>query len=113
MDLSAWRQRTYAANVANAGTPEYRRRDVKFADELKSAGSRSVHLAVTHEGHMGSAGNAGPGVEVYEVPPEEGPDSVEIEKEMVSLAENQLRFNLAARLASLRIQGLRASIRGR
>ena len=112
MDLSAWRQRTYAANLANVETPGYKRQDVDFADELRSARGRSVHLRATHPGHLGAGRGSGQDVEVYEASSEEGSSSVEIEHEMVALAENQLRFDLAARLASLRIQGLRSSIRG-
>ncbi len=112
MDLSAWRQRTYAANLANAETAGYKRQEVDFANELRSARGRSVQLRATHPGHLGSGRGLAQDVEVYEASSEEGSSSVEIEHEMVALAENQLRFDLAARLASLRIQGLRSSIRG-
>ncbi len=112
MDLSAWRQRTCASNVANAETPDYRRQDVSFADELEKAGGKTLRLSSTHPAHIGTGQRAAQGPQVYEVPVEEGGGPVEIEREMVSLAENQLRFSFAARLSALRIQGLRSSIRG-
>jgi flagellar basal-body rod protein FlgB len=111
MDLSAWRQRAYAANIANASSPGYRRRDVKFEDELRKSQGKSLSLEATHPTHIGSASPLGPALEVHEEPVE-AQGTVDIEKETVRLAENQLRFNLAARLAALRIQSLRSSIRG-
>jgi len=72
MDLSVWKQRTYATNLANAGAADYRRQDVKFSDELRSARGRSLNLDVTHPSHLGPNNGSRAGVEVYEVPHEEG-----------------------------------------
>lgn len=111
LDLAALRQRVYATNVANAETPGYNRRDVKFADEMKNAGAGGLAPAATDAAHMGAAAQTEPSFEIVEDAPEGG--GVDLELEMVSLAENQLRFHLAARLAAMRVAGLRASIRGR
>lgn len=111
MDLSAWRQRVYASNVANAATPGYRRQEVRFADELRRAEGRSLALKVTQPGHLGHPRAQTPAVEIYEDTSADGSSGVDVEREMVSVAENQLRFSLAARLASLRIQALRSSVR--
>ena len=112
MDLSAWQQRASATNLAHADTPGYERRDVRFADELRRAGGPPVGLEVTHPAHIRKAGTQPTAVEVYKVPTEKGSRPVGVEEEMVALAESQLRFSVAARVAALRIQSLRASIRG-
>lgn len=111
MDLSAWKQRAHASNLANANVPEYRRRDVRFTDELRRAEGHVLRLATTDSAHTGSLKSKGHAVEIYEETG--GSEAIDTEKEMVSLGENQLRFNLAARLAALRIQSIRTSIRGR
>ena len=112
MDLSAAKQRAYAENLANVNTPDYERREARFSDELGRAGQKSSSMATTHPDHIGSNPAKKPvEAEVYEDPNAAG-QGVDMEKEMVSLAENQLRFNFAARLAAMKIAGLRTSIRG-
>ena len=106
MDLGAMRQRVYAGNIAHGTNPGYKRKDVAFSDEMKRA-SGAERMKTTHPGHRtsGSTNRARPEVVEKDEP-------VDIEKESVALADNQMRFNLAARVAALRIQSLRSSIRG-
>ncbi len=111
MDLSTAKQRAYAENMANVNTPDYKRLEVKFSDELSRTGNNPSRIATTHPGHIGSGTAKEPVPEMYE-DPATGDRGVDVEKEMVSLAENQLRFNFTARLAALKIAGLRTSIRG-
>lgn len=111
MDLSVARQRAYAENMANVNTPGYKRRDVRFSDELDRTSNNPSRLATTHSGHIGSGSAKEAVPEVYE-DPTAGDRGVDMEKEMVSLAGNQLHFNFTARLAALKIAGLRTSIRG-
>ncbi len=113
MDLGAARQRARAGNLANAAVEGYERRDARFADEMNRAGRKRVKMAHTHPGHMGSPKTAGVEIAVKVEPGLDGTTKVDMEEELVSLAANQLKFNLAARLANLRIMGLRASIQGR
>ena len=109
MDLSALRQRAYSANVANASTPGYQRQDVKFADELRKSNASKLSVRATHPGHLRSARATSETPAIRRDPVE---PTVDLEKESVALAENQLRFSVAAKLAALRIQSLRSSIRG-
>ena len=108
MDLSARKQRAYAENLANLQTQGYKRRDIRFADEMRRVGNRS-DLKATHNRNMRGRTGDSRFVEIRE----ETSGGSDLEKELVSIAENQLRFSLAARLTSLRTAGLRASIRGR
>jgi len=112
MDLAAARQRVYAGNLANVHTPGYERRDARFAEELGRAEGASTMKAVrTDPAHMASGARDTSPVEVYGDPESDG-EGVDVEKEMVSLAETQLRFAVSARLATLKISALRNSIRG-
>ena len=113
LDISAARQNAHAKNLANLSTPGYRPVTAVFADELESADRRTLALRVTHPAHATSGTPEGNAIDIV---PDDGPggtDRVDIDKEMVSLAESQLEFSLAARLAAIRMAGIRASIRGR
>ncbi|MBN1826871.1 MAG: flagellar basal body rod protein FlgB [Candidatus Eisenbacteria bacterium] len=111
MDLSAARQRVSAENLANVNTPGYSRREARFADELNRAEGATIDPVETRPGHRASGAPEAPSIEVVEDPETLG-EGVDMEKEMVSLAETQLRFAVSARLATLKIAGLRNSIRG-
>lgn len=113
MDLGAEKQRTHAKNLANADTPGYSRKAVRFSDELERAGASAVRITTTDPRHMTATAKADPGIEVFEEPAEDGRPGVDVEQEVVDLAANQMKFNMAARLATLKIAGLRASIQGR
>ena len=112
LDLSAARQRAYASNVANANVPSYQRLDVPFAEELTRSTQR-LRLEATHPSHAHSPSAANRPYALEAVPETGESGEVDLDREMVAVAENQLRFNLAARLAALQIAGLRASISGR
>jgi flagellar basal-body rod protein FlgB len=109
MNLAAWRQRVLSGNVANASTPGYERREARFADELAAAGG--MQLATTEPGHLGLQAAGDPVPQVVRDPQAKGP-GIDLDQEMVALAENQLRFDLASHVASLRVAGIRAAITG-
>ncbi|MCK4546005.1 MAG: flagellar basal body rod protein FlgB [Candidatus Eisenbacteria sp.] len=112
LDLSALRQSVHAGNIANADAPGYQRREVTFADELGKAQGRGLRPKVTHPGHLDAAVSRGRRLEIREVPSGDGSGNVDLEKEAVALAENELRFSVAAKLTVLRLQSLRSSIKG-
>ena len=79
--LSA-RQRVTAANIANADTPGYQTKDVDFRAELKGAMPAEGGRVVDVQGlTMKNDGN-----------------NVSLDRESRMLAENALRFNVAANL---------------
>ena len=112
MDLYSARQRAYAGNVANAGTPGYERLEADFAGEMEKAGRRVLEARTTHRAHMKTAGNDRPQPVISRDGDVESGGQVDLDRELVALAETKLQFSLAARLAALRISSLRASIRG-
>ncbi len=109
MNLAAWKQRVYSGNVANVSTPGYERREARFADELAAA--NGMALAATQPGHLGMQAAGEPVPLVVRDPLAKGP-GIDLDQEMVALAENELRFDLAARVATLRVAGIRAAITG-
>lgn len=113
LDLASARQKLLTENVANAETPGYRRKDIDFQSELKSAmnASSTGTVKTTRPEHLGGAkpGTA-PKVEREEIP--EGQEfGVTIDQEMAQVARNQMEFNVAARLVEKKFEGLRNAIR--
>ncbi|MGH9661819.1 MAG: flagellar basal body rod protein FlgB [Bryobacteraceae bacterium] len=94
MDLLAKRQRLAAANIANAETPGYRAKDIDFQFELQSlAQGGSPNVIETPGLTVRGDGN-----------------NVSIDRESRLLAENALRFNLAAQLLRGQIRQVRMAI---
>jgi flagellar basal-body rod protein FlgB len=108
MHLASWRQKTYASNVANAAQDGWVRRDVRFTEVAAQAGPR---LAATQPGHAVQPVTAEPALRLESDAP--ASPGIDLDREMVALASNQMRFELAARAAALRIAGLRSAISGR
>jgi flagellar basal-body rod protein FlgB len=107
MDMTELRQEAIAANLANAQTPGYKRGDVDgdfesaFKDALQAGRSDEIQrmdakLAVDKAAPVNDAtGN-----------------TVDIEKEMVHLSENQIQHQLETRMIGGRLARLRMAIKG-
>lgn len=108
MHLASWRQKTYANNVANADVQGYRRQEVNFASQLAAQGG--LQMEATQAGHAGTAPSADPALVVQ--PDAAAGEGIDLDQEMVAIAANQMHFDMAARVASLRIAGIRTSIVG-
>lgn len=94
MDLLAARQKLVASNIANADTPGYKTRDIDFQFEFMSllkGGSPNVN-------------------EVSGLPVKNDGNNVSMDREARLLAENAIRFNLAANLMRSQMTLLRAAI---
>lgn len=109
MNLASWRQKTYASNIANSVIQGYQRRDADFASQLAAQGG--LTMEATQAGHAGGPQDESPTVRV-QVDPNSG-SGVDLDQETVALAQNQMQFDLAARVTSLRIGGIRSAIVGR
>ena len=107
MDMTVLRHEAIGANLANAQTPGYKRVDVDgdfesaFKDALQAGRSDQIQrmdakLAVDKAAPINDAtGN-----------------TVDIEKEMVHLSENQIQHQLETRMISGRLARLRMAIKG-
>ena len=93
LDLLSVRQKLVASNIANAETPGYRTQDIDFQMEFQHALSgtpdvREVALPIKNDGN-----------------------NVSLDRESRLLAENALRFNVAASLLRSEIASVRAAIK--
>jgi flagellar basal-body rod protein FlgB len=94
MDLLSARQKTVASNIANADTPGYKTQDIDFQFEFMSllqgaapTVSQVPGLAAKNDGN-----------------------NVSMDRESRLLAENAIRFNLAANLMKSQMTLVRAAI---
>ena len=93
MDLLSTRQRLVASNIANADTPGYRTQDVDFQTEFRTA-----------------AGFPPNTLEVAGLPVKNDGNDVSLDRESRLLAENALRFQVAASLLRSQIRVVRSAI---
>ena len=99
LDGTATRNRALVNNIANADTAGYRRRDVDFLSELKTAmESKNSEELKQWKPKMQTAR--------HEIP-------IRLEKEFALLAENQLLYQTSADVLSRRYTRLKAAISGK
>ena len=112
MDDAALRQTAISSNIANVNTPGYQRVDVSstfqqaYTDALKglSEGDTSVTADNMPDASIGTASVQGPA----------RPDgnTVQIEQEMLDLAQNSARYEFAGQVMSQNFHGLKYAITG-
>jgi flagellar basal-body rod protein FlgB len=94
MNLLGARQRQVASNIANADTPGYKTRDIDFQSEFRVQMEKGPPRAVEVAGLQ--AKNDG--------------NNVSLDREARLLAENALRFSVAASLARAEIRAVKSAI---
>jgi len=107
MDATVLRQEALAANLANAQTPGYRRVDV--SKDFKAAFQDALR-----EGNTSKMKQMSPSIDVdrHAAINDATGNTVDIEKEMVHLSENQIQHQLETRMISGRLARLKMAIRG-
>jgi flagellar basal-body rod protein FlgB len=101
LDLTAQRQTLVSQNIANIDTPGYRTRDLDFQREMQRA--------------LSGDGDAAASPMVREVPGlVDRPDgnNVDIDRESLLMAKNQLQFQTAAQLLHSEFNRLQLAING-
>ncbi|MCX7984327.1 MAG: flagellar basal body rod protein FlgB [Bacteroidetes bacterium] len=121
LDAYAARQRVIANNLANVNTLGYRAKAVTFEEELKNATTnQTIDLSRTHEHHLTLKENP-EGINVVDAaaegilpndPTTSGINNVDVDMEMTTLADTQLRFKFASRIMAETFRGIQKSIRG-
>ncbi|MBE7518557.1 MAG: flagellar basal body rod protein FlgB [Thermoflexaceae bacterium] len=111
------RQQAISNNIANVDTPGYRAQEVDFETELRrSIGSSTGRLLTTNARHIGAApGRSGQlGSQAAQALTSQRRDGndVDIDQEMVKLAETQMRYQAAASALNTKLASLRNVIRG-
>jgi flagellar basal-body rod protein FlgB len=93
MDLLSSRQKLVAANIANADTPGYHTQDIDFQREFLNAAGGSPQIIEPSDLKVKNDGN-----------------NVSLDRESRLLAENALRFQLAAQLIKSQVRAVRSAI---
>ena len=113
LSLREKRNNMLASNIANAGTPGYKARDIDFDRELARQVGDSP-LRNNDDRHMDDvAGTSGVDVQ-YRVPlnPSLDGNTVELSVEQMEFSENSLRYMTTLSFLNRRISGLMTAIRG-
>ncbi|MEA2638676.1 MAG: flagellar basal-body rod protein FlgB [Chloroflexota bacterium] len=105
LDGLALRQRVISQNVANVDTPGFKASHVEFEQALRTALAGGVDQAA----HAADAPRA-PTVVMNRGTGQADGNNVDVEGEMLSLAETNITYNALAQLASTRLRQLRTVI---
>jgi len=113
LDVASVRHRLVSSNVSNVSTPGYRAGHINFKAELAKQTGNSSHLAgaTTHPTHipLGQHKNRPPKVEREAVAAGDL-NSVDIDREVSDMAQNELLYSIGARLLERKFKGLKNAI---
>jgi len=119
LSLRAARQELLASNIANADTPNYKAKDVDFANALQNALSGSspmLPVAQTSPSHLeGNTGDTILGSPVmYRKPlqPSADGNTVDMDVERAQFADNALRYEASVRFVSDKVKEIMSAIQG-
>lgn len=111
LNISSERHRVLAGNIANVDTVGYKPTDVDFKKTLENAleTPKDFNLSHTHQKHLqfGDADNRSYVVELDRNQPNE---TVDIDREMTHLAENNLKYRTNLEMMLRKISTIRYSI---
>ena len=119
LDLRSKKHNVIASNIANMDTPDYKAFDLVIEKELQKVTGKgnSISLNKTNVAHMQSRGSKADGVSVV-IDDTQGlslrgdGNTVDIDKQMGSMAENTLMYKAAAQMIYRKFQGLKSAIQG-
>lgn len=116
LDSQSQRHLLISSNISNIDTPGYKAKDIDFKGALRAALGTSDGLALrtTHRGHIGPNKEDIRGLQAEPfVEPDAAKsngNNVNIDKEMMKLAENQISYNASIQVFSKRHSTLMAAI---
>ena len=113
LDLAAYRHKLVSGNIANVSTPGYREKDIDFQAEFTKATGKTHHLegAVTNAGHipLGATPTRPPKVNQEKV--QDGSmNSVDIDREVSTMAQNELLYTIGAKMLQRKFEGIKTAI---
>ena len=105
LDMRTLNHRVLSSNIANAETPDYRAQVVPFQKLLDRSGSALPNLGInrTHSNHIPENMEAGSDIEITD-------ESVNLDREMAKLAENNLMFNAGVQTLIKKLEALKFTI---
>lgn len=108
-------QGVISSNIANADTPNYRADTRTFADFLaeQQASRGAGKPATTHAGHISESSSGRLTSTVFDYAPSRRMDgnTVDVQKEMAHMSENQLMHELSMQLIKGKLNGLLTAIK--
>ena len=113
LDFRSANHRVIAGNLANADTPGFRHKELRFDEELKrAAGMDTINLKTTNSGHIShytpGKGNSFP---VHEGEPAiNGKGQLDLDMEMAKMTRNNLLYEASAKLLAKKFKALRSAI---
>ena len=113
LDVSSFKQKLIAGNIANVSTPGFRAQDIDFQAEFERATAPDSGFVgyVTHPNHVPIGNNPDQPPKVIQTKPADGDlNAVDADKEIANLAQNELKYSIGATLLKRRIDGLRKAI---
>ncbi len=119
LDANMLRARVIANNIANISTPEFKRVEVKFEDELRRALDRTkLRGTTTNSKHLAMGRKSLSELKPRAYKPVDatlpsGVNNVDIDSEMAKLAESQLMYNLGLKFVKGGFSKLNAAVKGR
>ncbi|MEW6220007.1 MAG: flagellar basal body rod protein FlgB [Thermodesulfobacteriota bacterium] len=106
LDLRLERQGLIQSNIANLETPGYQAQDLPFARIMASITAGQRPLNTTHPRHL----EVDPATAAMRLEPAAMKGPVDLDEEMVKLAENNLMYQTAARIMAKKYEGIRFAI---
>lgn len=117
LDTASLRNSVFANNLANVDTPDFKRSDVVFEDELRKAiaGKQKIEGWVTNEKHIPiggrSAADVSPKVVLRnDTSMRNDGNNVDIDREMSALAKNTIMFTTVTQLLNGELSKLKSAI---
>ncbi len=116
LDSQSQRHLLIASNISNIDTPGYQAKDIDFKGTLRAALGTGEDLAMrtTHSRHIGPSRDDIKGLQAEPfIEPDAAKsngNNVNIDKEMIKLAENQIAYNATIQMMSKRGSTIRAAI---
>jgi flagellar basal-body rod protein FlgB len=99
------RHEVLASNVSNIDTPGYEPKDVDFQNLLDSMQGKGIRMTRTNGKHF-PASTPGGSLEIVKTG-----DRVDMDREMVSIAENHLMHNASIEMLARKLRGLQNVLR--
>ena len=111
LDIRERRNTLLGSNIANAGTPGYKARDIDFETELE-AHIEGSSIKANNAGHLDPDGPSQRILFRDPMNPSVDGNTVELSVEQMEFSENTVRYATSLTFLNNRIQGLMSAIRG-
>jgi flagellar basal-body rod protein FlgB len=118
INYSATKQKVISENIANVDTPNYKAKEVlPFKKVLENEKNKTISQSITNEKHITFNSKAGTNFNSLSIIDKkvqfnESGNGVDMDQEMVKLAENQIYYNALVDRISGKFQTLRKVIKG-